>query len=172
MKRTLSPHTRLVYRQSEGIAQNGQGHQRYHGWLRLLFRPYLKLGDQIGQAAIGLVGIVADESGRGEPEDEGLPDRSAKFDSDRLGISDGDYPDWPEQKMLDWLPGHVCRQFGKCESSVLNGPFFSLNVQRAPEIAFSASPIREASCCLSLSNNAALYKSRQFVPSLLPCSHL
>jgi hypothetical protein len=67
-------------------------------------------------------------------QDEPLPNRSAKFDPDRLGVCEGDYPEWPEQKMLDWLPAHVCREFGRVESSVLNGPFLSLDVRRAPEI--------------------------------------
>ena len=66
--------------------------------------------------------------------DERLPDRSAKFDSDALGCGDGDYPDWPEQKMLEWLPADVCRRLGKVESSVLNGDYLSLDVRRAPEI--------------------------------------
>jgi hypothetical protein len=47
---------------------------------------------------------------------------------------DGEYPEWPEQKMLAWLPANICRQFGKMESSVLNGPFLSLDVRRTPEI--------------------------------------
>jgi hypothetical protein len=71
---------------------------------------------------------VFDEDG------EHLPDRSAKFDPDRLGACEGDYPDWPEQKMLDWLPAHICREFGRVESSVLNGPFLLLDVRRTPEI--------------------------------------
>jgi len=67
-------------------------------------------------------------------ETERLPNRSAKFDPDLLGVCEGDYPDWPEQKMLDWLPAHVCREFGRTDSSVLNGPFLSLDVRRTPEI--------------------------------------
>jgi hypothetical protein len=72
--------------------------------------------------------------GRASDEDEHLPDRSAKFDPDLLGVCEGDYPDWPEQKMFDWLPAHVCREFGRVESSVLNGPLLSLDVRRTPEI--------------------------------------
>jgi hypothetical protein len=71
---------------------------------------------------------VIDEDG------EHLPDRSAKFDPDLLGVCEGDYPDWPEQQMLDWLPAHICREFGRVESSALNGAFLSLDVRRAPEI--------------------------------------
>ncbi len=69
-----------------------------------------------------------------DDETERLPDRAEKFDSDALGVCEGDYPDWPEQKMLEWLPAHVCRQFGKMESSVLNGPYLSLDIRRTPEI--------------------------------------
>lgn len=67
-------------------------------------------------------------------DDGGMPDRSSKFDSDLLGCSDGDYPDFVEQKMFDWLPAHVCREFGKMKSSVLNGPLLALDVRRTPEI--------------------------------------
>jgi hypothetical protein len=69
-----------------------------------------------------------------DEETEPLPDRSAKFDPDRLSVCEGDYPDWPEQKMIDWLPAHICREFGRVESSVLHGAFLSLDVRRTPEI--------------------------------------
>jgi hypothetical protein len=63
------------------------------------------------------------------------PQPSDTFDVERLpGFCDGDWPSWPEQEMLTWLPAHVCRGFGKMESSVLNGPYLSLDVSRTPEI--------------------------------------
>ncbi len=38
------------------------------------------------------------------------------------GFEDGDYPEWPAQEMLDWMPEEASR-FGEYTNSVLNGPF-------------------------------------------------
>ncbi len=67
--------------------------------------------------------------------DECVPDPSEKFDVELLpGFTDGDWPDWPEQKMLDWPPAEICQRYGRVESSVLNGPYLTLDVTRSPEI--------------------------------------
>jgi len=47
---------------------------------------------------------------------------------------DGDWPEWAEQTMLDWLPDRICDEFGTCETSVLNGYFLTLDVSRTNEI--------------------------------------
>jgi len=42
---------------------------------------------------------------------EPLPDDDAAFDVDVLpGFTEGDWPEWPEQKMLDWLPAEICHE--------------------------------------------------------------
>ena len=69
-----------------------------------------------------------------DEETQSLPDRSAKFDSDLLGCGDGEYPDWADQKMVDWLPADICRQYGKAGDSMLNGQYLVLDVRRTPEI--------------------------------------
>ena len=68
--------------------------------------------------ASDLLDVKADLVDRGEP----LPTDDAAFDVDLLpGFTEGDWPEWPEQKMLDWLPAKICREYGQIESSVLNG---------------------------------------------------
>ncbi len=67
--------------------------------------------------------------------EEQLPNDSDPFDTDMLpGLSDGDWPDWPEQKMMQWLPREIWTKFGRVESSVLNGPFLILDLHRRSEI--------------------------------------
>ncbi len=57
------------------------------------------------------------------------------FHSEQIpGYCDGDWPDWPEQEMLRWLPREICTEFGHTEDSVFNGPFLQLDVARAPDI--------------------------------------
>ena len=68
-----------------------------------------------------------------ECDDDPLP--SDKFDVERLpGFCDGDWPTWPDQQMLEWLPASICRQYGRIEDSMLNGQYLVLDVRRTPEI--------------------------------------
>ena len=39
-----------------------------------------------------------------------------------------------EQKMLEWLPTEICREYGQIESSVLNGSFVRFDPGRTPDI--------------------------------------
>lgn len=64
-----------------------------------------------------------------------MPIDSDRFKAEQLpGFSDGDWPEWPAQQALDWVPPEIQRRFGKTNSSVLNGPFLELDPQRAAEI--------------------------------------
>ena len=65
-----------------------------------------------------------------------LPAMTDDFDDRWLpfGYHDGDWPDWPEQLMENWLPTRICAEYGKVESSLLNGSFLILDVTRAEEI--------------------------------------
>lgn len=61
---------------------------------------------------------------------------SEPFDRDAVpGYADGDWPDWPAQRMLDWVPEPVRARFGRTSDSVLNGPFLELDPKRGDEIA-------------------------------------
>lgn len=75
------------------------------------------------------------ESYRSLPLGERMPIDSDQFKADWLpGFTDGDWPEWPAQQALNWVPREVQRRFGKTNSSVLNGPFLELDPGRAPEI--------------------------------------
>lgn len=48
------------------------------------------------------------------------------------GFDDGDYPEWPAQEMLEWMPADIVSRFGQGVNSVLNGEFWSyLPIKRA-----------------------------------------
>ncbi len=42
------------------------------------------------------------------------------------GMDDGDYPDWPAQDALGWVPQDIQRQFGRVVSSTHNGEYLEL----------------------------------------------
>lgn len=50
------------------------------------------------------------------------------------GFTDGDWPDWPEQEMMSWLPPEHVARFGTQHQSVLNGPFLSFDPKYLNEI--------------------------------------
>ena len=62
------------------------------------------------------------------------PDRP--FDAfDIPGCGDGDWPAWPAQDMLAWVPEEIQARFGRTQASVLNGPWLSLPGEAIDEIA-------------------------------------
>ena len=72
---------------------------------------------------------------RSLPLGERMPIDSDKFESDWLpGLTDGDWPEWPAQEALRWVPRDIKQRFGKSVSSVINGPFLTLDPSRASEI--------------------------------------
>lgn len=42
------------------------------------------------------------------------------------GYGDGDFPGWPAQEMLDWMPEDIQEQFGEVRTSVLSGDFLEI----------------------------------------------
>lgn len=50
------------------------------------------------------------------------------------GVADGDWPIWPEQLMIAWNPPEILHEYGRSESSALNGPFATLDESREEEI--------------------------------------
>lgn len=61
---------------------------------------------------------------------------SEPFEADAVpGYLDGDWPDWPAQRMLDWMPEEIRERHGRVEDSVLNGPYLELDPLRKGEIA-------------------------------------
>lgn len=76
--------------------------------------------------------VVSDMRDRGIK----LPPPTEAFDDRMLPPSffDGDWPDWAEQMMFEWLPRGICLKYGTCEASVHNGDFLILDVSRKKEI--------------------------------------
>ena len=55
---------------------------------------------------------------------ERLPNDNDAFDrADIPGFCDGDWPDWPQQEMLNWVPQAIQKTYGQRVDSTLNGPF-------------------------------------------------
>ena len=66
-------------------------------------------------------------------EEEPAPDQP--FDAfDIPGRGDGDWPAWPAQDMLAWVPEEIQTRFGRSQASVLNGPWLSLRGEALDEI--------------------------------------
>jgi len=63
------------------------------------------------------------------------PEPDGPFEAGNVGpISDGDYPDWPAQEMLDWVPPLIQREYGRRGFSNLNGDLLELPSARTGEI--------------------------------------
>jgi hypothetical protein len=66
--------------------------------------------------------------------DDELPSKDAVFELEQIGAYfDGDWPGWPQQEMLDWMPTRV-RTLGTVEQSMLNGPGLSIPQQRLHQV--------------------------------------
>jgi HEAT repeat protein len=60
-------------------------------------------------------------------------------------VGDGDYPEWPAQEMLKWVPQEIINgPYGRTEDSVLNGQFLVLDPRGKDELlaAFSSAGFR------------------------------
>lgn len=57
-----------------------------------------------------------------DEDPEILPQSEEPFDSASIpGYADGDWPVWPRQYMLEWVPKDIQVRFGKSMDTVLNG---------------------------------------------------
>ena len=58
-----------------------------------------------------------------------LPQSNEPFDPEFWfpGFSEGDYPDWLQQKQDFWLPPATLKHFARYDTSVLNGPFWTVD---------------------------------------------
>lgn len=65
---------------------------------------------------------------------DSTPDLDSTFDPGMIGVEDGDWPDWPEQKMMQWLPPEAVARYATVHQSVINGPFLSINPSRLAEV--------------------------------------
>lgn len=68
--------------------------------------------------------------------EENEEEPSEPFEPDAVpGYADGDWPDWPAQRMLDWVPKPIQERFGRMRDSVFSGPFLELDPTCSDEIA-------------------------------------
>jgi len=66
--------------------------------------------------------------------DDGLPAAQEPFDADELpGFAEGDWPTWPKQGMLEWLPPSV-QELGTVKDTLLTGSFLHLDHDRQDEV--------------------------------------
>lgn len=56
------------------------------------------------------------------------------FEPDLPGVSSGDWPEWPAQDMIFWLPREIQDRFGRREVTMFNGPFLTLDPERVDEL--------------------------------------
>jgi len=75
-------------------------------------------------------------AGMKDDEDpETLPQPGDTFDPDAIpGYDDGDWPIWPLQYMLEWIPKDIQQQFGTVETSATSGPCLILMPEKTDEI--------------------------------------
>jgi hypothetical protein len=69
-------------------------------------------------------GMEVDEDDPELEDGEPRPDSSLDFFEGLM--TDGDFPDWPEQDALAWMPKDIQKQFGETTGSVLNGDYLEL----------------------------------------------
>jgi hypothetical protein len=73
-----------------------------------------------------------------DEDPEALPDPENAFDSDAIpGYDDGDWPTWPLQYMLEWMPEDIQQQYGKVVPSAVNGDCLELLEEKAGEIVLA-----------------------------------
>jgi len=80
--------------------------------------------------------VICQEVMRGIQENVGrFPRNAERFDSGLLpGFCDGDWPAFPAQEMLRWVPQAIQSGFGEIEDTVLNGFYLYLDPEREDEI--------------------------------------
>ena len=67
----------------------------------------------------------------GEPP----PEDAESFSSEKVpGYIDGDFPGWPAQEMLTWVPKAIQEEYGSVEPSAFSGPSLELDPEMELEI--------------------------------------
>ncbi len=75
-------------------------------------------------------------AGMKDDEDpEALPQPEDAFDPDAIpGYDDGDWPIWPLQYMLEWIPKDIQQRFSTVERSATSGPCLTLMSEKTDEV--------------------------------------
>jgi hypothetical protein len=67
--------------------------------------------------------------------EEDMPSDGARFSPELLpGFCDGGWPDWAEQKMLQWVPASILQKYATMTPTAINRSYPILDVSRKPEI--------------------------------------
>lgn len=54
-----------------------------------------------------------------------------QFDRDDVpGVADGDWPGWPAQEMLSWVPKDIQQQYGRIAASAISGDSLALDASQ------------------------------------------
>lgn len=70
-----------------------------------------------------------------EREDGNEPLADEPLDSDDIpGYEESDWPEWPVQQMLDWVPKLIQQAFGTVEATRISGDYLHLDPTREREI--------------------------------------
>ena len=73
-------------------------------------------------------------------DDEEFPDHwepgaEMGFDAEQIpGFADGDWPEWPAQEALEWVPAAIQRRFGVEAASILSGDYLELAIEQESAI--------------------------------------
>lgn len=59
-----------------------------------------------------------------------------------FAMGDGDWPDWPAQMMLAWMPTEIRRRYGTVVHSVLNGDYLELRTEDLDAIVAELQDVR------------------------------
>lgn len=60
--------------------------------------------------------------------EEEVPNENDAFERDDVpGLADGDWPGFPAQEMLEWMPRDIQQRFGKVETTVFNGDYLEFD---------------------------------------------
>ena len=63
------------------------------------------------------------------------PDGETAFDAEQIpGFADGDWPEWPAQAALEWVPQDIQHRFGVESASVLSGDYLTLDIEQEAAI--------------------------------------
>lgn len=70
-----------------------------------------------------------------EENAEEEPPAKEPFDSDDiLDYTDGDWPEWPAQLMLYWIPKDIQKTYGVIQVSSINGDFLEISPAREQQV--------------------------------------
>jgi len=69
-----------------------------------------------------------------ENEEEEPPPREPFDSDDILDYTAGEWPEWPAQIMLDWIPEEIRQAYGVIQVSSISGPFLEISPEREQEV--------------------------------------